>query len=105
MRERIENKLRAGLTPSHLELVDETQMHNVPPDSESHWKVVLVSEVFEGKSLVQRHQAVYALLGEEMRNGIHALAMKTLTPEQWQAQVGPLGNTSPPYLGGSKADR
>lgn len=105
MRQRIEGKLREGLNPSQLELVDETHMHNVAPDSESHWKVVVVSAAFAGKSVVQRHQAVYALLGEEMRNGIHALAMKTLTPEQWEAKAGPLNNGSPPCLGGSKADR
>lgn len=53
----------------------------------SHFDAVVVSEAFQGKSMVQQHQLVYATLGGRMESGeIHALALKTFTPEQWRAQ-------------------
>lgn len=52
-----------------------------------HFEAVIISPVFEGKSLVQRHQMVYALVKKEMESDLlHALSMKTFTPEQWAAQ-------------------
>ncbi len=51
-----------------------------------HFEAVIVSDAFAGKSRIQQHQLVYAALGERMREEIHALSMKTLTPAQWQAQ-------------------
>jgi acid stress-induced BolA-like protein IbaG/YrbA len=50
-----------------------------------HFEALIVSSAFEGKTPVQRHQLVYAALGDRMREEIHALSMRTLTPEQWQA--------------------
>jgi stress-induced morphogen len=47
-----------------------------------------VSPAFHGQRLVQRHQLVYRALGDRMRAEIHALSMKTLTPEEWQTQRG-----------------
>jgi acid stress-induced BolA-like protein IbaG/YrbA len=49
-----------------------------------HFEALIVSAVFTGKSMVQQHQAVYQALGERMREEIHALSMKTYSPEQWQ---------------------
>jgi len=49
-----------------------------------HFEAVIVSPAFRGKSRVQQHQLVYAALGERMRADIHALSMKTFTPEDWQ---------------------
>jgi acid stress-induced BolA-like protein IbaG/YrbA len=49
-----------------------------------HFEAVIVSAVFTGKSMVQQHQAVYQALGERMREEIHALSMKTYSPDQWQ---------------------
>jgi acid stress-induced BolA-like protein IbaG/YrbA len=49
-----------------------------------HWEAVIVSEAFRGKNKVQQHQLVYKALGDRMREEIHALSMKTLTPDQWQ---------------------
>lgn len=51
-----------------------------------HFEAVVVSEAFAGKSRVQRHQLVYQTLGERMRDEIHALSMKTYTPQEWQSQ-------------------
>ena len=48
-----------------------------------HFSALIVSRAFEGKSRVQRHQFVYAALGERMREEIHALSMRTLTPQEW----------------------
>ncbi len=53
-----------------------------------HFQAVIVSSAFEGKSPVARHQMVYAVLGDRMREEIHALSMQTLTPAQWQAKRG-----------------
>ena len=50
-----------------------------------HFEALIVSSAFAGKTPVQRHQLVYAALGDRMREEIHALSMRTLTPEQWQA--------------------
>ena len=48
-----------------------------------HFEALIVSKLFEGKRLVQRHQLVYAALGERMRDEVHALSMNTLTPEEF----------------------
>jgi BolA protein len=76
-------------------------MHNVPPGSESHFKVVLVSSEFEDKMPVKRHQLVYKILSEEMQGGIHALALHTYTPTEWEHRLGQAPN-SPDCKGGSK---
>ncbi|MGI9333439.1 MAG: BolA family protein [Gammaproteobacteria bacterium] len=82
----MEQKLERGLDVRHLEVVNESSQHNVPPGSESHFKVVVVSPQFDGQSLVQRHRLVYDLLAEEMSGGVHALALHTYTEADWQRQ-------------------
>lgn len=52
-----------------------------------HFEAVIVSKAFEGKGMVQQHQLVYKTLGDRMHEEIHALSMKTFTPEQWSKQV------------------
>lgn len=54
----------------------------------AHFFATIVSEEFSGKRAIQRHQRVYAALGERMKEEIHALSMKTWTPQEWQAQQG-----------------
>ena len=71
VQERMERKLREGLEVIHLEVENESNQHNVPTGSESHFKVVVVSPSFEGRNLVARHREVYRLLGEELRTGVH----------------------------------
>lgn len=85
LQETIETKLHAGLTPEFLDVVNESYMHNVPPGSESHFKVVIVTELFEGKRLLPRHRMVNELLMDELQNGVHALSMHTYTPGEWAA--------------------
>lgn len=99
----ITEKVAAELLPDHLEVVNESNQHNVPANSETHFKLVIVSPQFEGKRQVGRHQWVYALLKEELEGPVHALALHTYTAAEWRQRHGeaPL---SPPCLGGSKAE-
>ncbi|MSQ58735.1 MAG: BolA family transcriptional regulator [Betaproteobacteria bacterium] len=52
-----------------------------------HFEAVIVCEAFRGKNRVQQHQLVYKALGDRMRQEIHALSMKTLTPDQWAREA------------------
>ena len=96
----IETKLRESFSPTHLEVHNESHMHSVPENSETHFKVVLVSPSFAGQRKLARQQAVYACLREELAGEVHALAQHTYTPEEWQDASVP---DSPNCLGGSKA--
>lgn len=98
--ETIVGKLTRGLQPSHLEVVNESHMHNVAPGSESHFRVVVVSTAFESLGKVKRHQQVYGLLGEELAGPVHALALHTYTGDEWAQRAG--APESPACLGGSK---
>ncbi len=73
--ESIKHGIEAGLACRHVEVAGDGQ----------HFEALVVSPAFEGKSRVQRHQLVYAALGDRMREEIHALSMRTLTPEEWTA--------------------
>lgn len=83
MQQQIEAKL-AALSPSHLEVINESYMHRVEPGSESHFKVIVVSKTFEGQRLLGRHRQVNAVLAEELAGAIHALALHTYTDAEWQ---------------------
>ncbi len=58
---------------------------NVDGDG-THFEALIVSTEFEGKSLIERHKLVYGVLGDAMKERIHALSLKTYTPEQWESQ-------------------
>lgn len=94
----IERKVREALSPEHLEVVNESHMHNVPPGSETHFRLFVVAEAFAGQRLVQRQQAVYRAVTDELAGPVHALAMETLSPDEWTPERQP--STSPPCLGG-----
>ena len=102
MQQQIEGRLRDRFAPLHLEVENESHMHNVPEGSESHFRVLLVSEQFDGKPLLQRHRAVNRVLEQQLQGGVHALALHTMTPEEWYAKGGKAPE-SPPCLGGGKA--
>ena len=98
--ETIESKLRDAFAPAHLEVVNESGMHNVEPGSETHFRVVVVAAAFEGKTRVERHRMIYALLEQERAEGLHALGIQTLTPTEF----GPHPRIeSPPCLGDAGA--
>lgn len=99
----IESKLTAALAPLHLEVVNESHLHSVPPGSESHFKVIVVSAAFDGRSLIEQQRLVNRLLEDELRGGVHALTMKTMTQAQWAASEHKAELTSPRCHGGSKA--
>ena len=101
--DRINERLLAAFEPVHLELENESHSHSVPANSETHFRVVLVSGAFSGKRAVARHQAVYAVLAEELAGPVHALALHTYDPEEWRARGGD-SPASPACLGGSKAE-
>lgn len=79
----ITDKITQAMSPSHIEVVNESHNHHVPPNSETHFKLVVVSKAFEGKRLLARHRMVNETLSEEFANGLHALTMHTYTPEDW----------------------
>jgi len=97
----IETKLSGALRPVFLDVINESHMHHVPPGSESHFKVVVVADGFDGKTRVARHQSVNALLAEEIAGPVHALSIQAHTPEEWRARGGAVF-ASPDCLGGSK---
>ena len=96
----IENKLIEHFQPEHLEVINESYMHNVPEGSESHFKVVMVSAQFEGERLIKRHRLINAVLKDQLANDIHALALHTYTKEEWLKNVGEFP-ASPNCMGGS----
>ena len=82
----IESKLNARLSPTRLAIVDESARHaghaGARPEGESHFRVEVVSAAFTNKSRIERQRMVHAILAEELSSGIHALALRTLTPDE-----------------------
>ncbi|SDH68863.1 BolA protein [Vibrio xiamenensis] len=97
----IEQKLQAEFKPVHMNVLNESYMHNVPPGSESHFKVIIVSNAFEGSRLIARHRAVNQVLADELAGGVHALSIHTYTEQEWltENQQAP---ASPMCMGGGK---
>jgi len=73
--DKVKELIENGMSAEHVEVEGDG----------SHFEAVIVSNEFDGKSLIQRHQVVYKALGDAMKEDIHALSMKTYTPEQWQS--------------------
>lgn len=97
----IEKKITDELKPFHLEVVNESHLHHVPPNSETHFRVVVVSDHFKGLSLRERQQRVYAILKDAMAQGVHALSQKTYTVEEWSQRTQDPA-PSPQCLGGGR---
>lgn len=105
VQETMERKLETGIPGLlHLEVLNESHRHNVPPGAESHFKVVLVADAFAGKALLARHRLVNGILAEELNGRIHALSIHAYTDEEWRARMGD-APMSPPCMGGGKADK
>ena len=98
----IEEKLHSAFSPLHLEVVNESNNHNVPPGSESHFKVTIVAKYFEGERLIKRHRSVNSVLSEELSGKIHALALHTYTEKEWREHYADNIPVSPNCAGGGK---
>ena len=103
----IQNQIISELTglldPVVLDVVNESNQHNVPANSETHFKVVIVSESFVSQRKVARHQIIYAALASQLKGPVHALALHTYTPEEWQQRQAVVPQ-SPDCMGGSKGE-
>ena len=100
MQATIENKLASEFDTDYLQVENESYMHNVAPGSESHFKVTIVSDSFRDQMLIKRHRRVNQVLQAELQQ-IHALALHTLTPDEWSARQGRVA-ASPKCRGGGK---
>lgn len=98
----IEEKLLTEFSPLHLDVINESHQHNVPVGSESHFKVVIVADAFEGERLINRHRKINRLLSEELAEHVHALALHTYTEKEWRDYYAENTPLSPKCLGGSK---
>ena len=97
----IARKLTDHFHPIHLEVLNESDNHNVPAGSESHFKVTIVTNAFDDVSLLQRHRMINEVLAEELNKQIHALALHTYTEADWREKQGQVP-ASPECLGGGK---
>ena len=101
MQSRIEARLSEKLGPYFMQVINESDNHNVPPGSESHFKLVLVSDEFNGMNLLARHRLINTILKDELEQSSHALAMHTYTKSEW-ADIQGDSPASPPCMGGGK---
>jgi BolA protein len=108
--------LSSALSPSHLEIHNESPGHGLPASAEKHFRVVVVSSAFAGLSRVDRHRWVHQAVASELSSHIHALAVQAYTPSEWDARVAAAAATaggdgsgsgafeSPDCLGGGKRE-
>ncbi|MBT7543551.1 MAG: BolA family transcriptional regulator [Gammaproteobacteria bacterium] len=82
---KIKHTLSDNFELSHLEVINESHMHS-GPNTETHFKVILVSEQFEDVKLVQRHRKINKLLKYELDNGVHALSLHLFTKSEWDTK-------------------
>ena len=86
IRDSLERKIAEALSPKALEIIDESHLHaghaGARAGGDSHFKVLIVAEVFDGRSRVDRQRLVNGLLADEFAAGLHALSLTTLTPEE-----------------------
>lgn len=86
-KERIKKIITSEFEPEHLEIINESHKHSLP-NSETHFKLIIVSKFFENKSQISIHQSIYKLLssemGEKSDNKLHALSLVTKSPKEWE---------------------
>lgn len=85
--DRLAEDLRVALAAEHVEVADESAHHRGHAGAleGGHYSAVVVSTTFEGLDQVARHRAVYAALGDLRDRRVHALALRTFTPEEWRS--------------------
>lgn len=99
----IREKLSSILMPPYLELQNESPQHGLPASAEKHFRLVVVSENFDGLGRIDRHRRVNEILATELQTLVHALSIQAFTPAEWQARGGQT-HASPDCLGGGKRD-
>ncbi|MES2030974.1 MAG: BolA family protein [Pseudomonadota bacterium] len=86
MKDNITKKLTEAFAPQRLDVTDESHLHaghmGHRPEGETHFRVNIVSEAFEGKSRIDRHRMINELLAAELAGTVHALALKPQTPKE-----------------------
>lgn len=84
----IKDRLQKNMHLEHFEIKDFTGRHlnHKLHDGGFHLEAIIVSKDFEDKGLIDRHRLVYESVGDLMKHEIHALSMKTLTPDEWEKQ-------------------
>lgn len=92
--ERLRALINNGLEPAYLEILNESGQHS-RGGAETHLRVIVVADRFDGQSPVQRQRLVNLLVADEFNQGLHALALRTLTPAEWEAQGGRDSQSSP----------
>lgn len=83
----IQTCLQTHFNPGYLEVINESQRHRGSTHTESHFRVIIVSQQFSKLTLLARHRLCNQLLAKERAQGIHALALSTYTPAEWQAKT------------------
>lgn len=78
------DKIHTEFQPHFAAVENESHMHSSGRGANSHFKLVIVSDVFDGMSKVKRHQKLYQLFAEDLKNGIHALALHLYTKKEWE---------------------
>lgn len=99
--QRLHDTLFAQFSPAYLTIDDESGNHSVPVGSESHFKVLIVSDTFNQLTRIARHRLVNGAVMHEFSNGLHALSLHLYTPQEWEHKKTAVA-TSPECKGGSR---
>lgn len=89
----IAKKIMTELNPLHMDLANESSRHSRDPQGETHFKLLVVSERFQGMGMVERHRLVMSFFDDERAQGLHALTLKTMTKAEWEKAGASTGAT------------
>lgn len=101
MEQTIEAKVLEAFTPERIRIDNDSKRH-AGPAMESHFRLIIVSDAFDGMNSVKRHRSVYKCLADELAGPVHALQLKCLTPAEYDAADGDVSLKAPPCGGGEK---
>ncbi len=87
--ETILEKIKKNFFPEYIELQDESHKHS-GNRKETHFKLILTSEVFKGLTILHRHRMVHDVLKEELNGPVHALSLSLYSPEEWAKETSPI---------------